>query len=239
MANVVLQVEGLDKKYVLNHKTIAVLKRIELTVQSGQWIMLTGQSGCGKTTFLRLLGSLDVPDSGTIKCFGESITKMTGKEKARLRRQKIGFVFQSYQLFPELDALENVMLPGRLNNGNLKARRDRAESLLDSVGMLDRLHHRPAELSGGEQQRIAIARAIMNDPDIILADEPTGNLDDVNTLEIMKILRRFQGEGMKTIVMATHDTSLSHYADKTYSFHEGHLCLDPARKGIADRVGSA
>ena len=116
MTHIALQVEGLEKKYSLNHKTISVLNNIELTVQSGQWIMVTGQSGCGKTTFLRLLGSLDVPDSGTIKCFGQSITEMTSNEKARLRRQKIGFVFQSYQLFPELDALENVMLPGRLNN---------------------------------------------------------------------------------------------------------------------------
>ena len=223
MSSVALHVLGIKKKYCLRGQEIEVLSGIDLSVNAGNWVLLTGYSGCGKTTLLRILGTLDKPDSGRIECFGDSVTAMSRSEQSRLRRLRIGFIFQSYHLFPELTALENVMLPGRLTGLELKAIKERASQLLSEVRMDDRLNHRPAELSGGEQQRIAIARALMNQPSIILADEPTGNLDDKNSDDIMDILRRLQREQKKTIVMVTHDQKLTKFADKTYCLRGGQL----------------
>jgi len=218
-----LEVKSLKKSYLLSNQKIEVLKGIDLTVSAGRWVSFTGPSGCGKTTFLQLLGALDKPDEGSIKCFGQSITKLNSIKKAKLRRTRLGFIFQSYQLFSELDALENVSLPGRLGGDKLKDIIERAESLLLEMGLKDRLHHRPAELSGGEQQRIAIARALMNQPDIVLADEPTGNLDDKNSADIMEILSNLRNKEDKTIIMVTHDLNLTQYSDQTYIFKEGRL----------------
>ena len=223
MNSVALEVRGIKKKYKLPQKKIDVLRGVDLSVDVGQWILLTGQSGCGKTTLLYILGTLDSPDSGTIHCFGQSVCQMSSYEKSRLRRVRLGFVFQSYHLFPELSSVENVMLPGRLTHIDLKSLKNRAAQLLAELGMGDRLNHRPAELSGGEQQRIAIARALMNEPDIVLADEPTGNLDDKNTHEIMDILSKLQNEKNKTIIMVSHDQKLAKFADISYTLQDGQL----------------
>ena len=204
-------------------KEIDVLKGVDLSVSAGTWVSLAGESGCGKTTLLYILGTLDKPDDGTIQCFGQCISGMNSFEKARLRQVRIGFVFQTYHLFPELTAVENVMLPGRLAKTDLSDLKDRAMRLLRQIGMDSRHNHRPAELSGGEQQRIAIARALVNNPDIILADEPTGNLDDKNSLEIMEILAKLRDDQNKTIVMVTHDRKLAQFADKSYTLSEGKL----------------
>jgi len=224
MNNVALEVTSLKKRFVFPAEEIQVLKGVDLTVGTNRWVTLTGRSGSGKTTLLRLLGTLDKPDEGEIKCFGRSTIDMNSREKAKLRRLRVGFIFQSYQLFYELDALENVMLPGRLGNKDLKSIADRAEYLLKEMGLESRLGHRPTELSGGEQQRVAVARALMNDPDIILADEPTGNLDEKNSADIMEILRKLRDEEDKTIVMVTHDQTLTKFADDVYELKNGILC---------------
>ncbi len=217
------KVSSLSKTYSISEKQISVLQEIDFQVPVNQWIAITGQSGCGKTTLLRILGALDKSDTGTIECFGEDVTQMTINQKAGLRRNKIGFIFQSYQLLPELNALENIMLPGRLAKKELKIIKNRALDLMKILEIENRVHHRPTELSGGEQQRIAIARALMNQPDIILADEPTGNLDNKNSIAIMNILEDLKVHEQKTIVMVTHNINLTDYADKSYHIEAGSL----------------
>ncbi len=223
MDQLAFKVSSLSKKYTIPEKQISVLQDIDFQIPVNQWITITGQSGCGKTTLLRLLGTLDEPDRGTIECFGEEITKMNTNQKAKLRRNKLGFIFQSYQLLPELNALENIMLPGRLTQGDMKTIKNRALDLMKTLEIENRIHHRPAELSGGEQQRVAIARALMNKPDIILADEPTGNLDTKNSTGIMKILEDLKIKEQKTILMVTHNINLTDYADKSYHIEGGSI----------------
>ncbi|MFT5130214.1 MAG: ABC-type lipoprotein export system ATPase subunit [Rhodothermales bacterium] len=222
MADYALEARGIGKHFRLVGKDICVFDNIDLTIPVGKWAILSGASGCGKTTLLQLLGWLDKPDGGSIICHGINVTAMRSAAQARLRACSIGFVFQSFQLFDELDAVENVMLAGRIGGQSPVASRKRAIELLERVGVGHRLEHRPTELSGGEQQRIAIARALMNDPPIILADEPTGNLDDTNGQEVMDILSGLRADG-KTIVMVTHDKGLSTYGDVIYRLDDGKL----------------
>jgi len=222
---IALQAVDLHKTYVLASHTIEVLRGVNLSVGAGEWLAVTGQSGCGKTTLLHLLGALDKPCSGDIVCCGQSLSRLGAVAKARLRRRRIGFIFQSYQLFPELTAHENVMLAGRIDGVATKLCRERARELLAGVGMEHRLAHRPAELSGGEQQRIAVARALMNRPDVILADEPTGNLDHDSGVEVMRILQRLHSGENLTIIMGTHDRAITEFADRTYVLAAGRLAL--------------
>lgn len=238
---------NLRKEYRLEGHAIPVLTGVDLSIPCGEWTVLVGASGSGKTTLLHLLGALDEPTEGTVSCRGTRYgvervaarpawewlwmrpvwTRMLSKArdsktKARLRRESIGFVFQAYHLLPELSALENVMLPGLHWGSDKKALRARARTLLDSFGLSDRSRHRPQELSGGEQQRVAMARALVNDPDIILADEPTGNLDARTGEEIVGILRELHQSG-KTIVMVTHDPSLARAADRVLALEAGRV----------------
>jgi ABC-type lipoprotein export system ATPase subunit len=222
MAEFALEAKGVGKHFRLAGKDICVFDDVYLAVPSGTWAILSGSSGCGKTTLLQLLGWLDKPDSGSILCQGQNVTAMKASAQARMRARTAGFVFQSFQLFDELDAIENVMLAGRIGGQSAAESRKRAIELLERVGVGHRLDHRPTELSGGEQQRIAIARALMNDPAIILADEPTGNLDDANSKEVMEILAGLRADG-KAIVMVTHDKSLSAYGDAIYKLVDGKL----------------
>jgi putative ABC transport system ATP-binding protein len=222
MADFALEAHGVGKHFRLASKDICVFEGIELTVPAGQWAILSGASGCGKTTLLQLLGWLDKPDSGRVICQGKNVTKMRAGAQAKFRARTVGFVFQSFHLFDELDAIENVMLAGRIGGQSPTASRQRAIELLERVGVGHRLEHRPTELSGGEQQRIAIARALMNEPAIILADEPTGNLDDANGKEVMEILAALRKDG-KTVVMVTHDKGLSAYGDVIYLLEDGGL----------------
>jgi len=209
------EVRGVRKHYRLDrHTTVEVLRGVDLTVRAGEWVALVGASGCGKSTLLHLLGALDEPDQGVIACLGRPYAGMKAVAKATLRRQDIGFVFQSYHLFPELDALENVMLPG-MQGGikNASGLADRARELLVRFGLEMRLRHRPLELSGGEQQRVALARALINGPRILLADEPTGNLDAAAAAGIIGLLEQLHRDEGKTIVMVTHDHTLAQRAD--------------------------
>ena len=232
MSEPALQLISLAKRYTLKTHAIDVLCGAELSVAPGTWVAVTGKSGCGKSTLLHLAGGLDSPDCGKVICFGQIVSDMRSDRSAVFRQKHIGFVFQSYQLMPGLTALENIALAGRLVGHSKRAATACALDLLAQVDLQDRAHHFPAELSGGEQQRIAIARALMNDPDIILADEPTGNLDPDTSADIIRILAELRDNSGKTIVMVTHDMSLTVRADQVFVLEGGQLHL-PADAGQA------
>jgi ABC-type lipoprotein export system ATPase subunit len=210
-----LRVEQLSKTYAIPNGKLRVLQDVHLEVKQGEFIAITGPSGSGKTTLLSLLGALDSPDSGEIWLDEIAVHKLRGPAAADFRREKIGFVFQLFYLLPNLTALENVMaplMPYRRKPGfDLK---QRAQELLESVGLGDRLGHPPARLSGGEQQRVAIARALINQPRLVLADEPTGNLDPATGAEVLETLRTLQRDGSQTLIMVTHDPQIAALADR-------------------------
>ncbi len=214
-SSTILSVTNLSKTYSIPNGTLEILKKISFQVQQGEFIAITGPSGSGKTTLLSLLGALDRPDSGEIWLDTTGVHNLTGIKAADFRRQKIGFVFQLFYLLPHLTALENVMAPllpyRRKLSFDLK---QRAQELLESVGLEDRLGHTPARLSGGEQQRVAIARALINRPQVVLADEPTGNLDPSTGEEVLKILRELQRTDGLTLIMVTHDAQIAALADR-------------------------
>ena len=215
------EIHGLHKSFQMKQGTIAVLKGLDFTIETGEWLALAGRSGSGKTTLLHLLGGLDRPSQGQILLNGENLSTMSSSRLTALRRTVIGYVFQSYQLFPELSALENAVLPA-LSWGN--DRQDavrRATALLQDFGLGERLQHRPRELSGGEQQRVAIARSLINNPRVILADEPTGNLDAAAAAEIVAILQRLRQARQLTIVMVTHDQKIADAADRCLHLADG------------------
>ena len=218
-----LRVEHLNKTYALPNGRLRVLEDVHLAVQQGEFLAITGQSGSGKTTLLSLLGALDSPDSGEIWLEEMAVHRLRGLEAADFRRQQVGFVFQLYYLLPNLTALENVMaplLPYRRKLGfDL---RQRAEELLESVGLGDRLGHPPARLSGGEQQRVAIARTLINRPKLVLADEPTGNLDPATGNEVLEVLRALQRTGNQTLIMVTHDPELAALANRRLHLEQLH-----------------
>src|SRR5712691_5053377 len=212
----VLRVEKLSKTYSIPDGRLRVLQDVHLQVQHGEFIAITGPSGSGKTTLLYLLGALDSPDCGEIWLDEIAVHRLRGTDAADFRRQQIGFVFQLFYLLPNLTALENVMAPllpyRRKLDFDLK---QRAEELLQSVGLGNRLGHPPARLSGGEQQRVAIARALINRPKLVLADEPTGNLDLATGLEVLEVLRDLQRSGSQTLLLVTHDPELAALADRS------------------------
>jgi ABC-type lipoprotein export system ATPase subunit len=188
-----------------------------------EWIAVLGASGSGKTTLLNVLGTLEVPDKGSVTFCGKDLLALSRREKALFRSEKIGFVFQAYHMFPELTVIENVNLPNRLNS-RVKISSARAEELLERVGLKDRIHHRPTELSGGEQQRAAIARALINSPELILADEPTGNLDTETGRGILQIFKELHESDLKiTIVMITHDLDVADYAGRKIYLKDGRI----------------
>ena len=211
----VYDARGLCRSFTLNGDTIRVLDNVTFTIAQGSWVALIGPSGCGKTTLLQLLGGLDRPNSGQILVHGQDIARLSSRRLTALRQRSIGFIFQSYHLFPELTALENVALPALGWRCDREAVYRRAQDWLDQFGLHQRLHHLPQELSGGEQQRVAMARALINDPDIILADEPTGNLDPAATAQIVDIIGLIRAKRNPTIVMVTHDMQLAAKAELT------------------------
>ena len=200
-----LSARAVHKSYVVGQRTLTVLRDVNLTVPRGGFLALRGASGAGKSTLLHLLGGLDLPNAGEIWFDGRNLAGLTNLELARFRNTKVGFVFQAYHLLPELDALENVCLPARLARMPFATAARRGRELLKRVGLEQRMEHRPYELSGGEQQRVAIARALINEPELILADEPTGNLDSHAGEEIMALLCALRVERQATLIIATHD----------------------------------
>ena len=224
-----LTVQNLQKSFRMGEATIDILRGVDLSVREGELLAIEGRSGEGKSTLLHLLGALDEPDGGSILFDGQDLTSMSNKRRAAARNTAFGFVFQFYHLLPELTVLENTQLAAMVRYGWLgyrrqkKELRDRAAGLLDSFGMSHRLSHRPNQLSGGERQRVAIARALMNEPRILFADEPTGNLDGETGRQIMSVIEELHGERGQTVVMVTHDRTLARTADRALLLRGGKL----------------
>jgi len=220
---VVVETVDLCKVYRMGLTEIHALKNVNLKVYRGEMVAVVGPSGSGKTTLLNLVGTLDKPTSGKIYIDGEDITTKSEKELTLLRRKKIGFVFQFYNLIPVLTAYENVELPLLISGVPKKEREKRVRKLLEMVGLEDRMNHRPDELSGGEQQRVAIARALVNNPSIILADEPTGDLDTETGLMVVQLMRKLAKEENSTVIMVTHDPQISEIADRIIYLRDGKI----------------
>ena len=211
-----------NKSYFNGDKEISVLRGVSLEVKKGEFISIMGRSGSGKSTLLHLLGCLDLPNSGSYELNGVLLTSLDDKALSAIRNQEIGFIFQSFNLIPQLDILENVEVPLHYGEKPPSEGRERCLRLIEKVGLSERLHHRPAQLSGGEMQRVAIARALVNDPLLILADEPTGNLDSMTALEIMNLMVELNRQG-KTIIMVTHDPLIAGYGQRVLHMQDGVL----------------
>ena len=218
----ILELKDICKDYQQGREPVRVLKNINLTVEKGDYLAIMGPSGSGKTTLMNIIGCLDVPTSGSYILEGRDLKDLSDDDLAEVRNKHIGFVFQSFHLLPKMDALDNVALPLLYADVPLKERRARAEEALKAVGLGERIHFLPNQLSGGQCQRVAIARAIVGNPQLLLADEPTGALDTKAGNQIMEIFRRLSGEGM-TIIMITHEPSIAACADKTYRILDGEL----------------
>ncbi|HEX4342875.1 MAG TPA: ABC transporter ATP-binding protein [Verrucomicrobiae bacterium] len=223
MPDVLVSARSLTKSYAMGRRTLEVLRGVSIEVGRGDFLALRGASGAGKSTLLHLLGGLDSPNAGEIIFDGQNLSTLSQPDLAKLRNTRVGFIFQSYHLFPELDALENVCLPLLIARGSAAAGEARGRDLLARVGLKERMDHRPYELSGGEQQRVAIARALMNEPDLILADEPTGNLDSHTGGEIIDLLCSLRGERNATLVIATHDEHVAARAPKVIELADGQI----------------
>ena len=218
-----LEARSLSKSYQSPVRRIDVLKELDLQIPHGKTIAIMGASGVGKSTLLHVLGMLDRPDSGQILFEGRDLASSTTQELADFRNKKIGFVFQMHHLLPEFNALENVMMPILLRNYDRKVAGERAMKILHEVGLSERADHRPGQLSGGEQQRAAIARALVNDPPLVLADEPTGNLDERTGETIFQLFRDLHSHRKLSFIIATHNPALASICDETYILHEGRL----------------
>ncbi|MDD5650124.1 MAG: ABC transporter ATP-binding protein [Candidatus Nanoarchaeia archaeon] len=218
----IIQLEQVKKQYKMGPVIVNALKEVNLAIEKGEFISIMGPSGSGKSTMMNLVGCLDIPSFGKISLDGYNISELTESDLASIRGKKIGYIFQKFNLIPTLTALENVMLPMMFQNIPIENRKKIATELLDMVHLSHRLNHKPNEMSGGEQQRVAIARALSNNPDIILADEPTGNLDSKTGKEIMQFLTELNKQG-KTIILVTHDPSVAEYADKIYNLRDGEI----------------
>ena len=226
MNDPLLSARDIHKTYILGKRSLEVLCGVDLELRRGDFLALRGASGAGKSTLLHLLGGLDVPTRGEIRLAGRNLATLSGQELARVRNREVGFIFQSYYLLPELDALENVCLPARMARMPAAKAEVRGRELLARVGLQERIEHKPYELSGGEQQRVAIARALINEPELILADEPTGNLDSHTGQEIIELLVALRAEKQTTLVMATHDAMLAARAPKVIELVDGHVKRD-------------
>ena len=226
MSDVVIRADNLTKEYVRDEFHIVALDEANLEVRQGEFIALMGPSGSGKSTLLHLMAAMDRPTSGKITVFGQNLQTLSDAEIARWRNAHIGFVFQSFNLIPVLTAMENVELPLKLTRLNKQQRRDQARRALELVGLGDRLDHTPRQLSGGQEQRVAIARAIVTDPDVILADEPTGNLDAASARDVLTLLGRLNREFGKTLIMVTHDPGAAKAASTIRFLEKGKLLPD-------------
>jgi putative ABC transport system ATP-binding protein len=222
-----IQLRNIEKVYTLGEVEVRALNDVSLEIGSGEYVALMGPSGSGKTTLMNTLGCLDRPTSGSYLLEGEEAVEMAGNERARLRNRKIGFVFQNFNLLSRTSALENVELPmlysSRLRGGQ---RRKRVLTLLDKVGLASRGHHHPSQLSGGQQQRVAIARALANEPSILLADEPTGNLDSQTSQEVMELFQQLNREDGITVILVTHNQEVAQYAHRTVVIRDGRIVCD-------------
>jgi putative ABC transport system ATP-binding protein len=239
----IIVVDDLRKSIRNGPRTVEILRGLDFTVPRGEFVAIMGASGSGKSTLLGLLAGLDTPTSGNVHLSGIAISYLPEDALAQVRGRTIGFVFQSYQLIPTLTALENVLLPYELNAGSDKAGLDRARQLLTSVGLADRVDHYPVQLSGGEQQRVALARAFVLRPPIVLADEPTGNLDTTNGAHVLELLLDLNRREGTTLVLVTHDSTLAAYATRRIVLRDGLIISDerntPANSLVSEPVTAA
>lgn len=228
-----IKMEQINKIYRPHSNPVHALQDVNLHIAMGDFVAIMGPSGSGKSTLMNILGCLDTPSSGTYWLGGVQVSSMNSDDLAVVRNKKIGFVFQNFNLLPRMTALRNVELPMLYAGTDKEERNTRALECIGRVGMLDRMHHRPSELSGGQCQRIAIARALVNSPDIILADEPTGNLDSATSLEIMNIFQSLHREG-RTIVLVTHEPDIAAYAHRVLHFRDGRLISEVLNPHLTD-----
>jgi putative ABC transport system ATP-binding protein len=226
---VILSAHGLTKTIDTGTHRVEILRGVDFDVPKGQFVAIMGASGSGKSTLLGLLAGLDSPTAGSVVIDGTEITGLSEDKLAVVRGRKIGFVFQSYQLIPTLTAEENVLLPHELTGGDVKVGTKRARELLESVGLSDRMDHYPVQLSGGEQQRVALARAFMVKPPILMADEPTGNLDSVNGAHVLELLITLNRREGTTLVLVTHDRALTEHCDRVVTLKDGLIVSDEVR----------
>jgi lipoprotein-releasing system ATP-binding protein len=222
-SEVVLRAEGLAKEYISGPTATSVLKGVSMQVCAGELVAVVGPSGAGKTTLLYLLGGLARPSSGEVWLGGDPLFQLPDEALSKLRNRRLGFIFQYHHLLTDLDAAANVALPLRVAGLSAGAARERATALLQSIGLSHRLTHKPGELSGGEQQRVAVARALANQPQVLLADEPTGNLDKVNSMAVFDMLKRAAREGGQAVVMVTHNAELARKADRVIRMEDGQI----------------
>jgi len=234
----ILEIRDVHKYYATGGEPVHALRGLSLAVQPGQFIAIMGASGSGKSTLLHLAGGLDLADEGTIVIEGQDITRMSDHKRTVFRRRRLGVVFQAYNLLPSLTARENIALPMLVDRAPAGVIRDRTEQLLGLLDLAHRANHRPDALSGGEQQRVAIARALMNDPAVILADEPTGNLDSANAAKIWQLLRDLTGEHGTTVLMVTHEAPGASYADRVHVLRDGQFAgvIEAGGLGETERV---
>jgi len=222
----VIQIKDVTKTYGTGEVSTTAVSQVTLNIESGEFTAIVGPSGSGKTTLLQLMGCLDQPDSGVIRIDGQDATRLSANQRADLRREKIGFIFQFFALVPVLSAYENVELPLLLNGVGASDRRARVVELLEAVGISDRAHHRPDQMSGGEQQRVAVARALATHPVLVLADEPTANLDTENGRQVMEIVQRLNQETGITFIYATHDSRVIPFARRKIELRDGRVAFN-------------
>jgi putative ABC transport system ATP-binding protein len=221
----IIEIKNISKEYIMGSQLIAALKDVSLSVQKGEYVALMGPSGSGKSTLMNILGCLDTPTAGSYRLNNTEVSEMSEDELAHVRNKEIGFIFQTFNLLPRLSSLENVALPMVYAGMGKKERIERAEQVMDMVGLKDRMHHKPNELSGGQRQRVAIARALVNNPSIILADEPTGNLDTKTSYEIMSIMEDISNRG-NTVIIVTHEDDIAKHARRILRLRDGLIETD-------------
>ena len=231
----IIRTTGLEKKYVMGAETVHALRGVDVLITKNEYVALMGPSGSGKSTFMNLLGCLDTPSSGEYWLNGHEVARLNENELARIRNREIGFVFQTFNLLPRASALHNVELPLIYAGVSAKERRERAAAMLERVGLGKRMHHKPSELSGGQRQRVAIARALINNPALLLADEPTGNLDSQTGVEIMALFEQLHKEG-QTIVLVTHEHDIAEHAERQLFLRDGRIESD-TRKSTSNLNG--
>ena len=225
MSDNVIEIRGIIRDFKLGQEIVHVLKGIDLDIKRGEYVAIMGPSGSGKSTLMNLLGCLDTPTAGSYKLNGKDVSQMTDDELADIRNTEIGFVFQTFNLLPRTTALENVALPMVYAGASKKQRSDRASEVLTDVGLADRMDHKPNQLSGGQRQRVAVGRALVNKPSIILADEPTGNLDSKTSLEIMELFDQIHASG-NTVIMVTHEEDIAAHAHRVIRLMDGMIESD-------------
>ncbi len=233
MTDALIQTSDLVKEYLVGEQTVAALRGVSVSIEQGEFVAVMGPSGSGKSTFMNLIGCLDNPTRGGYLLAGEKISALSGDALAAIRNKRIGFVFQQFNLLPRTTALDNVELPLLYAGVHAAERHERAKKRLAEVGLADRVDHHPAQLSGGQQQRVAIARALVNNPVLILADEPTGALDSRTSLEVMALLQQLNRDGM-TVVIVTHEHDIAAFARRNIHFRDGLVVEDHAVQNITD-----